>query len=133
MGEAVQDAGARAEPGDGAPVFLLIQEKAGLLAVFHIDDIADAIFRDRDPGVEGLSDKALKARQTLFFTDLGVAPLIDPPDHDPILRQDLHQGGEQEGLEPVDAQGQGLHDQNILVLVHGQPRQEVRLAEDQAA
>ena len=106
MGEAVQDPRAAAKPGDGAPVFLLIQEKARFLAVFHIHQIADPVLRDGHKGLKGLTEEALRPGQPLLFPHLRVAPLVDAPDPDPVLCQDLHEGIQYEGLETVDPQGQ---------------------------
>ena len=91
MGEAVQHPFARAEPPDRLAVILLVQEKAGLLAVPDIHQVADPIFHDLHLRVEGSADKAFKALHPLLETDLGVAALIDAPDLDLVLCKDLYQ------------------------------------------
>ena len=98
VSKAVQHPGTGAETRDGPPVFFLVKEKAGLLTVFHIDDIMNAVLRDPDLCVKRLSDKALAAGQPFLFADLRVAPLIDPADPDPVLRKEVRQRIQEQGL-----------------------------------
>ena len=133
VGKAVQDTGTGAEFCDCMTIFLLIEEKAGLLAVFDIHDIADAVFRDGNKRIERITYKAFGAGQTFLLTDLCVAALINAAHPDPVFRQDLCQRGKNDRFETVDSQRQGFHDQNILVLVDRDTGEKIRLAEDDPA
>ena len=133
MGEAVQHPGAPAEPPHRLAVILLVQEEAGLLAVLHIHEVADPVLHDLHLGVKGSPQEALVPFHPLLEADLGVAALIDAPDGDAVLGQQLLQQLHDGDLEAVDAQSQGLYHQHVGELVHHQPRQEVRLPENQAA
>ena len=133
VGEAVQHFGAPADAVDGAPVLLLIQEKAGLLTVFHIHDIYHAVFGDLNFCVKRLGEESFCARHAFFFAHFGVAALIDAADLHAVFCQNLNQAGENEALQTVDAQRQRFDDQNIFIFVHGQTREEIRLPEDQPA
>ena len=133
MGEAVQDPGAFAEAVDRSSVVLLIEEEACLLAVFHVDYVADAVLGDLHFGIEGRRQKALFAGEALELADLGVASLIDSAHADAVLVQHGDQGCQNIALQAVNAKREGFHDQNIFVLVDSQSRQEIGLSEDQAA
>ena len=133
MGKAVQNVRSPADLMDGPAVVLLVQEKAGLLAVFHVHDVADAVFRDGDLCIKGLCQKSLEALQAFLFPYLGVAPFIDAPDLYAVFGEDLRKGRKDISLDPLAPQGQGFHYQDILVLVHGQAGQKVGFPEDDPA
>ena len=133
MRKAVQDLRASAEPVDRAAVVLLVQEESRLLAVLYIHDIADAVLGDLYFGIEGRREEPLLARQSLELPDLGVTALVDAADLYAVLRQDFYERRKDMSLEAVDAERQRFDNQHVLVLVHREPRQEVRLSEDQAA
>ena len=133
MGKAVQDPGPLADPVDGPAVILLVQEKSRLLSILNINDISDTIFRDPDFGIKRLCQETLVTGQAFFFTHFGITPLIDSADHDPVRRQHLGQGCQDQSLDPLRADRQGLHDQHILVFVDRQTRQEIRFSEDDPA
>ena len=133
MGEAVQHIRAPADLMDGPAVFLLVQEKARLLAVLHIHDVADAVFRDGDLRFKRLSQEALEALQTFLFADFGIRSFIDASDLYAVLCQDFCQGLQYDPLDLFHSQSQGLGHQDVFVLVYGKTRQEIRLAEDDPA
>ena len=98
MCKAVQDPGSGAEPCHCAPVFFLVEKEAGLLSVLYVHNITDSVFRDLHPGVKGIADKTLEAGKPLFLPDLCVAPLIDTPDPDPVLCQNICERLKDQGL-----------------------------------
>ena len=118
---------------DRPPVVLLIQEEAGLLAVFHIYNIADAVLGDQYFGIEGFCEEAFFTRHAFQLTDLGVAALIDAAHFDPVLSERLHQSCQNVSLEAVDAERQGFHDQHVFIFIDGQTGQEIRFAKQKAA
>ena len=61
MGEAVQHLFIPTETMNGGTVILLIQEKSGLLAVFYVYNVVNAVFTDFYLGIEWFSNKAFKA------------------------------------------------------------------------
>ena len=77
MGKAVQHPGILTELLNGQTVILLIQEKACLLTVLHIHQIADTVFHDFHIGIKGFADEAFDTLHALFFPFPGVASLID--------------------------------------------------------
>ena len=102
--EAVKDICAGAESADGPAVLLLIEEEAGLLAVFHVDIIADSVFRDEDVGIERFGEESLRPLESFLLADLCVTPLIDAADIDPVLRKHFHERLENKPLEPICAE-----------------------------
>ena len=78
MCETVEYLCAAAEFLDRQTVIFLIQEKSGLLSVFHIHDIFYAIFHE-------LTDKSLDALHSFFFTLFCVTALIDASDLYPVF------------------------------------------------
>ena len=98
MCKTVQDPGAGAEPCHCAPVFFLVEKEAGLLPVFYIHNITDSVFRDLHHGIKGTADESLEAGKPLFLSDLCVAPLIDTPDPDPVLCQNICERLKDQGL-----------------------------------
>ena len=118
---------------DGLPVFLLVQEEAGLLAVFHIHIILHAVLTDFDLGIKGRGQETAGAGKPLLLADLGVAPLVDAADLDAVRGEHGAEGLENEAFQTVGAECERLDDQNILIFVDGDAWQEIRLAEDDAA
>lgn len=113
----------RARRGYRFPVELLVQEKAGLLAVFHIHVIGDAVFRDGGSGGAvplPSGEKALVLLQPLPLPQGNIVALVDSPDILPILPQNLAKQGEQPAFALLHAQGKGLGHQDIAKAVHGQ-------------
>ena len=85
MCETVEYLCAAAEFLDRQTVIFLIQEKSGLLPVFHIHDIFYAIFHDLNIGIKRLPDKSFDALHSLFFTLFRVTALIDAADLYPVF------------------------------------------------
>ena len=50
-----------------------------------------------------------------------------------VLTKNLDQGVKNRLFPPVDSQGKGLHNQNIGILVHHNPREKIRLPENHSA
>ena len=89
VGEAVQHFGSPAEALNRQPVVFLVQEEAGFLAVLDVHQIFHPVLLNLNLGVEGLADEALEALHPLLEADFGVAALVDAPDGDAVLRQNL--------------------------------------------
>ena len=138
VGEAVQHGLPRGDAGGRGPVVLLVQEKAGLLAVLKVHQVADAVFHNLRLGGfrEGLARQgvpALVLLQAFQLPYLHVVALVNPPDGLAAGLHGLHQGGEDPVLAQLGAQAQRLGDQNVPELVHGQPGEAVGLPKDDAA
>ena len=89
MGKTVQHFCTAAELLHRQPVVFLIQEKACFLAVFHINQIPDAVFPDRDIGVKFIADKAPEALHPLIQPHFCVTSLKNTADPDPVLSQNF--------------------------------------------
>ena len=133
MGKAVQHPGTRTEPGNRAPVFLLVEEETRLLSVFDVDDIAHTVLCDRNECVKRPADETLDPGKTLFFTYLGVTALIDSADRDSVFGKYFFERGEDQGFEPVDPQSQGFHDEHILIFIDGDSGQKISFPENHTA
>ena len=138
MGEAVQHGPPRGDAGRRGPVVLLVQEKAGLLAVLKVHQVADAVLHNLRLGGfgQGLALQgvpALVLLHALQLPDLHVVALINAPDVLAAGLDGLYQGGEDPVLAQLGAQAQGLGDQDVPKLVHGQAGEAVRLPKDDAA
>ena len=138
VGKAVQHRLAPGQSGHRPAVVLLVQEEAGLLAVFHVYQVLHAVFRDlRDGRVRGLLAgkmvPSLPLGQTLLFPQGHVIAQKHAPDGLPVLPQDADQQGQQKVLNVFHAHREDLHAQKVVELVHGQARESVRLAEDDPA
>ena len=139
VGEAVENR----DPAMGSHVFhqlshcpaivLLIQEESCLLPILHVHQIADPILGNRNECVERRANIALHALHSLQQTDLRVAALVDPTDHDPVLFQNLNQIQQDPFLQPVRAKRERFHHQYIREQIYGKSRQEVSFTEDQSA
>ena len=103
MGEAVQHGFSRCQTAHRPAVVLLVQEKAGFLTVFYVNQIFDAVFHDlhhrtvrgRFAG-EGIP--ALALRQTLLRPEGHIIPQKYAPDGLAVLTENVHQSGEQKVL-----------------------------------
>ena len=98
VGEAVQNGFSRRQTAHRPPVVLLIQEKAGFLAVFYVNQIFDPIFHDFHHravrhGFAGEGVPALALSQTLLRPEGHVVPQEHAPDGLAVLPQNVHQGG----------------------------------------
>ena len=98
MGEAVQNGFSRRQTAHRPPVVLLIQEKAGFLAVFYVNQIFDPIFHDLHHRAvryrfAGERIPALTLRQALLCPESHVVPQEYAPDGLAVLPQNVHQGG----------------------------------------
>ena len=136
MGKAVQHPASPCQPGNGQSVILLVQEKTGFLAVFHVYPVKNSIFADLRDGIwEGFTEiePALVLLQALQLPDGHVVALKNAADRFAVLAQRLHQQGEQQVFDFFHSGGQGLGDQDIGEAVHRQPWEAVGLAEDDAA
>ena len=138
VGEAVQHPAAFGETRHSQAVELLIQEKAGLLAVFHVYLIGDPVFADLRQG--RIRDRqarqgipALALLQPLQLPDGQVVALIEPADALPVLLQHLRQKGKQQIFDPLDPHGESLRHQKVGKAVHRQAGEAVRLTENEAA
>ena len=138
VGEAVQHCFAPGDAPHRPTVVLLIQEEPGLLAVLHVHQVVDAVFRDlrhrrlrhRLPR-QGIPPFALG--QALLLPQGRVVPQEHAPDGEAVRPEDLRQRRQQEVLDALHAHGQHLDRQQVVELVHRQPRKGVRLPEDDAA
>ena len=138
VGEAVQHRPPLSQPGHRLAVVLLVQEKAGLLAVFHVHGVPHAVFHDLRQGrgrglLAGQGEPALVLLQSLLFPQLHVVALVDAGDGLAVGAQHLYQHGQQLSLDLLHAVGEHLHREQIVEPVHRQAREAVRLAEDDAA
>ncbi len=91
MCETVQNFFIFTKTGNGTAVDLLIQEKAGFLAIFYIYIILNTIFFNDNLGIKRLSDKTFVAAHAFLFADFGIAALIYAADHNTIFSQDFFQ------------------------------------------
>ena len=71
--------------------------------------------------------------QALQAADGHVAPLVHAGDVLPVGPQDVHQQGQQQAFQPLDAHAQHLDAQQRAEAVHSQAGEMVGLAEDDAA
>ena len=62
-----------------APVFLLIEEVTGLLAVFDADEHSGVVLANFKFVRNGSEDAFFDLRETLLFADGDVVPLVDAP------------------------------------------------------
>ena len=130
MGKAVQYLFVGAESVNCLSVVFLVQEKSGLLSVFHIHDVTDTIFCDFNLCGERVADEAFEAFHAFLQAYLCIAALIDTTDHDTILCQHLFHKRKDRRLQTVDPKRQGFHHQHVGELVHHNARQEIGLPED---
>ena len=103
VGEAVQHSLARRKTAHRPAVVLLIQEKAGFLAVFYVYQIFDAVFHDLHHrtvrhGFAGEGIPALALSQTLLRPEGHIIPQKHAPDGLAVLPENVHQSREQEVL-----------------------------------
>ena len=85
----VQHFGSPAEALNRQPVVFLVQEEAGFLAVLDVHQVFHSVLLNLNLGVERLADEAFEALHPLLEADFGVAALVDAPDGDAVLRQNL--------------------------------------------
>ena len=138
MGKAVQYPAALGKTCHRPAVVFLIEEKAGLLPVFHIDRIIDAVFADLGDGAlrRCLTGKRIPASPLLqpFETaDGSVVALKDAGDALPVFTQHLNEQREDQILEPLHPDGERLCHKDVGEPVHREAGETVRLAEDHAA
>ena len=138
VGKAVQHPLAPGQPGHRQAVVFLVQEKAGLLPVFHIHPVAHTIFADFGDGAlrQGLSlqrEPALVLLQALQGADGHIVALKEACDLLPVLLQHPDQEGEEHPLDALHPHGQGLGHQQRAKAVHRQPGEAVGLPKDHPA
>ena len=137
MGAAVQYPHARSHLPYRQTVIFLVQEKACLLAVFHIHHVADPVLRNRKYCLFRHSGTmyipALFQRQAFFLPQGSLVALIDAADRDPALAKAADQGIVNNRLALFHAVGKHLGRKNIAIPVHRNPRQPVRFTVDQPA
>ena len=138
VGEAVQHGVAGGEAGDCPAVVLLVEEEAGLLAVLEIDVVVDAVLADLGLGGGGVAltrqlEPALALLEALFGTQGLVVPLVDAVDGLAVGPQDFGEEGEEDRLQLLHADAEGLGDEDVVEAVHGQAGELVGLAEDDPA
>ena len=100
MGKAIQHPPALCQPGHGQAVVFLIQEKAGLLTVFHVHGVENTVFADlRDRAfrrvLAGQREPSLVLFQALQGADGHVVALKQAVHGLAVLLQHLHQQEEQ--------------------------------------
>ena len=103
MGEAVQHGLARCKTAHRPAVVLLVQEKAGFLAVFHVHQILDPVFHDLHHravrhSFAGEGVPALALGQALLVPEGHVVPQEHAPDGLAVLPENVHQSREQKVL-----------------------------------
>ena len=135
MGEAVQHRLSAGQVGNCPAIVLLIQEKAGLLAVLHVHQVLHTVFHDlryRRLGrlFAGQGIPALALRKALFFPQGHIVAQKDAPDGKAILPQQPDQRRQQNVLNALHAHGEYLYAQKVPELVHGQTGEGVGLSED---
>ena len=138
MGEAVQHRVACCQPCHGPAVVLLVQEKAGFLAVLKVHMVEHAVLADLGLGAGGVGlagqvEPALVLLQPFLGAQGLVVALVDAGNGLAVGPQHLGQQGEQHRLELFHAHAEGLGDQDIVEAVHGQAGKLVGLAKDHPA
>ena len=138
MGKAVQHGVPGGNAGHGPAVIFLVQEEAGLLAVFKIDVVIHAVLADLclggvGVGLTGQLEPALVLLQPLLGAEGFVIPLIDAVNGLAVGPQDFRQDGEENGLELFHPRAQGLGDEDIVEAVYRQARKLVGLPKDDPA
>ena len=138
VGKAVQHGFALCQLRHRQTVVLLIQEKAGLLPVFKVHRVDDAVFRDVHGGglrrcFTGQGIPALVLGHPLPLPEGHIVALVDAADLLPILPQHLGQQGKQPVLDALHAQTEGLGHQHAFKPVHRQAGEQVGLSENDAA
>ena len=100
MGEAVQHGFSRRQTAHRPPVVFLVQKEAGFLAVFHVHQIFDPVFRDLHHGTlrrrfAGENIPALALGQPLLVPEGHIVPQKYAPDGLTVLPQNIRQSGQQ--------------------------------------
>ena len=138
VGKAVQHPLAPGQLGHLPAVVLLVQEEAGLLAVFKVYPVAYAVLADLGPGLLGMleplqGEPALVLLQALTLAQRHIVALENALDILSVLAQHIHQNGEENGFQLFHAVGQGLGHQHRTEAVYRQAGKLVGLAEDDPA
>ena len=138
VGKAVQHSVTGSNAGHSPAVVFLVEEKAGFLAVLKINVVEHAVLADLSLGAVGVRlagqvKPALVLCQALLGPQGLVVALVDALNGLAVSAQDLHQQGEEDGLELFHANAQGLGDKDIVEPVHSQARELVSLAKDDTA
>ena len=138
MGEAVEHAATAGKARDREAVILLVEEKAGLLAVLHVHAVIDAVLADLRHGARGHvpaleREPALPLLHTLKGADGRVVALENAVDHNAVLGENLDEQREQHLLDALHADGESLRDEQVFKAVHRQAGEAVRLPEDHPA
>ena len=124
--------------GNRLTVILLVEEEAGLLAVFYINRIFDAVFDNLGSHSAGFgaqigSKPVLALLHALQQADSYVVALVQATDFLSHLAQNFNQQFKQHLLAHFNTQGQGLRYQQIIIAVYGQSGEHIRFAENQTA
>ena len=98
VGAAVQHPAAGGQGRRGPAIILLVQEKAGLLAVDVVHVIADAVFYQLQMPVQvrgqaGEGVEALFLGQAFLVPQGGLVALVDGADRDAVILQQLDEQG----------------------------------------
>ena len=138
VGKAVQHMLALGNLGNRLTVIFLVEEEACLLAVFYINRIFDAVFDNLGSHSAGLgaqigSKPVFALLHALQQANSYVIALIQTTDFLSHLAQNFNQQLKQHLLAHFNTQGQGLRYQQIIVAIHGQAGEEIRLAENDPA
>ena len=136
--EAVEHMLALCELRRCAAVILLIEEEPGFLSMDIIHVVQDAVFPDRHVSVQIRPKtverhKACPLLHAFFLPELDIIALVDRVDLRTVCVQRLQQEREQLLLSQLHAQREHLRDQDRAEAIDRQPRETVRLAENQAA
>ena len=138
MRKAVEHTLARREARGRQAIILLIKKKAGLLPVFKIDLVFDAVFAYEGSGAlhAGKTLNGIKAaplRHALKRADGDVVALVKGADTLPVLGENFYDQREEHVLDALDAQRERLRDEHVAEAVDRKAREAVRLAENNAA
>ena len=126
--EAVQHPHARHKRRDGGAVFLLVEEKARLLALLDIHQKAHAVFLHLHAIRHLAKEQARLLAQALQLAHGHVVSLVHA-----ARRKLLHQRVHDIALEPLHAKAENLQHDHVAELVRDHSGQAVALGEDQAA
>ena len=138
VGKAVQHGVPGGKACHSPAVVFLVKEKAGLLPVFKVYMVVDAVFADLGLGgvrvaLAGQGKPALVLFQPFLGAQGFIVAFVDAVNGLSVCPQYLGQQGEEHRLQLFHAHAQSLGDQNVVEPVHRQPGELVGLAKDEAA
>ncbi|MPM84531.1 hypothetical protein SDC9_131604 [bioreactor metagenome] len=112
--------------GDNAVVFL-VEEETRLLPVFHVHGVVDAVFDDLNQRTRRLRQKfravpAFFELQPFQLANGYLVALEDAANRNPVLLEQRNKQAIERSLDPLNADGEHLTDQHVVVAVNRQPR-----------